>query len=123
LPPDVSCYDNVIGDENIAEYDDDEEEAQNEMVLTQAPPVEVAPVAHGNGVLAPLPQNISGITATRKREALKSKSDNILYVYKLKILQKDEERGAEHESEERASKMRMYCKEEERHFRQRLFMK
>jgi hypothetical protein len=29
LPPDVSFDDNVIGDKNIAEYEDDEEEARN----------------------------------------------------------------------------------------------
>jgi hypothetical protein len=123
LPRDASFDDDVIGDENIAEYEDDvEEAARNKMVLTQAPPVEVALVAHGNGVLIPLPQNISGIAASCKRAALKSKSDDIMKVYKLKILQKDYEREAEHECydyehEERASKMRMCCKEEERHFR------
>ena len=51
----------------------------------------VALVAQANGVLAPLPQNISGVTAPRKRTASNSKSDDILEVYKLKILQKDEE--------------------------------
>jgi hypothetical protein len=74
LPPDVSFDDDVIGDKIIAEYEDDEEVARNEMVLTQAYPVEVAPVAHSNGVLAPLPQNISGIAASRKRAALKRTS-------------------------------------------------
>ncbi len=34
------------------------------MVLAQAPPVEVTPAAHGYGVLTPLPQKISGITAS-----------------------------------------------------------
>jgi hypothetical protein len=61
LPPDISFDDDVVGEENIVEDYEDEEVARNEVVLTQAPPVEVASVARGNGVLAPLPQNISGI--------------------------------------------------------------
>jgi hypothetical protein len=121
LPPHVSFNDDVVGDENL-EDEDDEEVARNEMVLAQAHPIEVPQVAHGNGVLAPLPQNISGIAASRKRAALKTKSDDILEVYKLKILQKEEEREAEHERyererEERASETRMRREEEERRFR------
>ncbi len=80
------------------------------------------PVAHGNGVLAPLPQNISAMAASRKKAAFKSKSDDILEVYKLKMLQKDGEREAERERyerdrEERAAEKRMHRKEEERRFR------
>jgi hypothetical protein len=121
LPPDVSFDDDVIGDKNLGEDEDDEEAARNEMVLAQAPPIEVAPVARGKEVLAPLPQNISGTAASCRRAALKNKSNYIPEVCKLKILQKDEEREAEHERyegerEERACKMRMRCNEEERHF-------
>jgi hypothetical protein len=103
-------------EENFIE-DGDEEAAARNVVAAAAPPVEVAQVARGHGVLAPLPQNISGITASRKRAASHSKSDDILEVYKLKILQKDEEREAEHEREERASEMRMCREEEDRRFR------
>ncbi len=117
LPPDVSFDDDVVGDENMNEVVDDGVEARNEMVLAPAPQV-----AHGNGVLAPLPQNISSIAASRKRAALKNKSDDILEVYKLKMLQKDEEREAkreryEREREDRAAEMRMRREEEERRFR------
>jgi hypothetical protein len=121
LPPDVSFDDDVIGDENFIE-DGDEEAAALNVVAAAVPPVEVAQVACGNEVLAPLPQNISGIAASRKRAASHSKSDDILEVYKLKILQKDEEREAEHEHYERereegASEMRMRREEEDRRFR------
>ncbi len=109
LPPDISFDDNVIGDKHVREDEDDEEAARNDGAGSSTP-IEVAPVACGNGILAPLPQNISGITESRKRAALKSKSNDILEIYALKILQKDEEREAEHEcyergGEERASKM------------------
>jgi hypothetical protein len=122
LPSDVSVDDDVIGDENVGEDEDDEFTARNDMVLAQAPPIEVPQVARGNGVLAPLPQNKIGIAASRKRAALKTKSDDILEVHKLKILQKEEEREAERERYERereeiASEMRMRRKEEERCFR------
>jgi hypothetical protein len=81
---------------NFVEDGDDEVAARN-VVAVAVPPVEVAQVACGNGVLAPLPQNISSIAASRKRASSHSKSDDILEVYKLKILQKDEEREAERE--------------------------
>jgi hypothetical protein len=96
LPPDVSFNDDVIGDENIVEGGGDEAATHNEVVLAPA-----SPVAHGYGVLAPLPQNISAMAASRKKAAFKSKSDDILEVYKLKMLQKDEEREAEWERYER----------------------
>jgi hypothetical protein len=59
---------------------------------------------------------------------LKSKSEDILEVYKMKLLQKDEEREAEHECydrerEERTSEMRMRCKEEERCFKHEVEMR
>ena len=121
MPPDVSFDDNVVGDENLIEDGDDEAAARN-IVVAAVPPQEVAQVARGNGVLAQLPQNISSIAASRKSASSHSKSDDILEVYKLKILQKDEEREAERERyererEERASEMRMRREEEERRFR------
>jgi hypothetical protein len=116
LPPDFSFDDDITGDKNVVEEGDDEIGASNDVVLAPAPPA-----AHGNGVLAPLPQNFSAIAVSRMKAAFKSKSNNILEVYKLKILQKDEEREAERERyerehEERASEMRMHH-EEERRFR------
>jgi hypothetical protein len=118
LSPDISFDDNVVGDKNIIEDGDDKAAAHN-VVVAEVPPVVVAPVAQANGVLAPLPQNISGIAASRKKTASNSKSNDILEVYKLKILQKDEEREAkhecyEHECEDRAAEMRMCHEEEER---------
>ncbi len=52
--------------------------AQNEVI--RDPPVEVPQVACGNGVPAPLPQNISSIAASHKRAALNNKSNDILEV-------------------------------------------
>ena len=57
---------------------------------------------------------------------MKTKSDDILEVCKLKILQKDEEREAEHERyerehNERASEMRMHREEEDSRFRYEVF--
>jgi hypothetical protein len=74
--------------------------------------------ARGNGVLAPLPQNISGIAAIRKRTALNNKSDNIMEMYKIKMLQREEDGVAERECyeqdhEERAAEMRMRREEED----------
>lgn len=86
LPPDISFDNDVIGDENIDEEGDEEDTTCNEVILAPAPPVEAAPVAHGNGVLALLPQNISDITASHKRAAFKNKGDDILEVYKLKVM-------------------------------------
>jgi hypothetical protein len=95
LPPDVSFDDDVIGDENLGEDEDDEVAAQNQVIFAPKPPADVPQVARGKGVLAPLPQNISRIAASQKRAALKNKSDDILELYKLKILQKNEERERE----------------------------
>ncbi len=117
LPPDVSFNDDVVGDENLGEGEDDEVAAHNEVIFAPALPADVHQVARGDGVLAPLPQNRSGVSASRKRTALKSKSNDILDVYKLKILQKDEEREAEREREDRAAEMRMRHEEEERRYR------
>jgi hypothetical protein len=84
--PEFSFDDDVVGDEIFVEEGDDEIAAHN-VVSAAVPPVEVAQVAQTNGVLAPLPQNISGIAASRKRTASNSKRDDILEVYKLKIRQ------------------------------------
>ena len=121
LPPDVSFDDDVVGDENLGEDEDDEVAARNE-VIRAVPAVEVPQVSRGNGVLAPLPQNISGIAASRKRTALSNKSDEIMEMYKIKMLQREEDRVAERERyerdrEERATESRMRREEEERRFR------
>jgi hypothetical protein len=89
LAPDVSFNHDIIEDDNV-ENEDDEGGAQHG-VVRENHAAEVPQVAHGNGVLAPLPPNISDIAASRKRAAVRNKSDDILEVYKLKILQKDEE--------------------------------
>jgi hypothetical protein len=120
LAPDVSFDHDIIEDDNV-ENEDDEGGAQHG-VVRENHAAEVPQVAHGNGVLAPLPPNISDIAASRKRAAVRNKSDDILEVYKLKILQKEEEREAERERyererEERAAEMRMRREEEERRFR------
>ncbi len=116
MPRAVRCLQtSPLMTKNFVEEGDDEIAAHN-VVSAAVPPVGVAQVARANGVLAALPHNISGIAASRKRTESNSKRDDILEVYKLKILQKDEKREAEHECyerdrEERAAEMRM-CHEE-----------
>jgi hypothetical protein len=63
---DVSFDDYIVVDETVVENEDDKIG-----VLREFLPVVETQVAHGNGVLAPLPQSISEIAASCKRSAVR----------------------------------------------------
>jgi hypothetical protein len=90
LPPDISFDDDDVGNKNIVE-DDNDKAATHSIDAAEEPPVVVALVAQANGVLAPLPQNISSISASCKRTAFNNKSNDIMEMYKIKMLQREED--------------------------------